>query len=146
VRRRNRTRHLEEARLNRSSSLIAIAPEIVPATPSEFLNFRDPTPAGPDAGTAGETLETDTPFMVGGLTVTATPFGASLFGDGLLANNNSFGIDSNNTTTFTDIPDDIHFDGAEILAISFDKTIEITEIDLQGLVSTEVGRITPADS
>ena len=106
------------------------------------LNFRDPSPAGPGSGTAGETLETGTQFTFDGLTVTAVASGDSLFSDGLLANADSFGVDSNNTPTFTDIPDDIQFDGAEELAILFGQTIEILQIDLQGLLGDEVGRVT----
>ena len=106
------------------------------------LNFLDPTPAGPGSRTAGEILETGTPFTFDGLTVTAVPSGDDLFSDGLLANADSFGVDSNNTPTFTDIPDDIQFDGSEQLAILFSQTIEILQIDLQGLLGTEVGRVT----
>ena len=106
------------------------------------FNFRDPTPAGPDAGTAGETLETGVPFTMGGLTVTATPAGTSLSGDGLLSNNDSFGVDSGNFAGFTDVANHIQFDGAETLSLMFDQSIEITEIDLQALVGSEAARVT----
>ncbi len=112
------------------------------ASAALVLDFRDPSPAGPSDGTAGETLETGAPFVVGSLMVTATPTGTNLNSDGLLANADSFGVDSTNFPGFVDIPDDIQFDAAETLAIGFDQDIQILEIDLQGLVGTEVGRVT----
>ena len=130
------------ARLLGYFTVLFVLSMTTPTWAAIVLDFHDPSPAGPDAGTAGETLETGAPFTVGGLTVTATPSGTSLFGDGLLANATAFGVDSNNTGTFTDVPENIQFDGAETLSLSFDKAIEILEIDLQGLVGTEVGRVT----
>jgi len=128
------------------STLAIVLLALLGANPGHalVLDFTDPTPAGPDAGTAGETLETGAPFTVGPLTITATPMGDSLAGDGLLANNDSFGIDSNSNSSigFTDVADDIQFDGGEKLTLNFDLAIRILSIDLQGLVGSEAARIT----
>ena len=110
---------------------------------SIVLDFTDPSPAGPSDNTAGETLETGASFMVSGLTVTATPIGDNLNSDGLLANADSLGVDSDNVGAFTDVPNHIQFDGGEKLALSFDQDIEILVIDLQGLSpASEIARVT----